>query len=57
MEFLPYFDGKYLAVAAALNGGNVLASFVAMLQQWALELGSSLPQSNHFSLSRIMFNG
>lgn len=43
--FLPYFTGKYLAVAAALNGGNALATFVGMLQQWTVELGSPLPQS------------
>ncbi|KAL1132231.1 hypothetical protein AAG570_010188 [Ranatra chinensis] len=45
VEFLPYFEGKYLAVAAALNGGNVLATFISMLQQWTLELGCSIPQS------------
>ncbi|KAK9503822.1 hypothetical protein O3M35_010297 [Rhynocoris fuscipes] len=44
-EFLPYFEGKYLAVAASLNGGNALATFITMLQQWCLELGSPLPQS------------
>lgn len=45
MEFVPYFNGKYLAVAASLNGGNALATFISTLQQWSLELGSSLPQS------------
>ncbi|XP_014262375.1 sedoheptulokinase-like [Cimex lectularius] len=45
VEFLPYFEGRYLAVAAALNGGNVLATFISMLQKWTLELGSHLPQS------------
>lgn len=45
VEFVPYFDGKYLAVAASLNGGNALATFVSMLQQWTVELGSPLPQS------------
>lgn len=45
VEYLPYFHGKYLAVAAALNGGNTLATFVKLLQQWVLELGFSVPQS------------
>lgn len=45
MEFVPYFNGKYLAVAASLNGGNALATFITMLQQWSVELGSPLPQS------------
>ncbi|XP_043274267.1 sedoheptulokinase-like [Venturia canescens] len=45
IEFFPYFDGKYLAVAASLNGGNNLATFVKTLQQWTMELGFSVPQS------------
>lgn len=40
----PYFNDKYLAVAASLNGGNALAAFVQMLQQWTMELGFSVPQ-------------
>ncbi|KAG0412709.1 hypothetical protein HPB47_010154 [Ixodes persulcatus] len=39
VEHFPYFDGRYLAVAASLNGGNVLAAFVRVLQQWTHELG------------------
>lgn len=39
IEYFPYFKGRYLAVAASLNGGNVLAAFVRMLQQWTHELG------------------
>lgn len=39
VEYFPYFKGRYLAVAASLNGGNVLAAFVKMLQQWTHELG------------------
>jgi sedoheptulokinase len=31
-------------VAASLNGGNSLALFVKTLQQWAHELGFSVPQ-------------
>ena len=45
VQYYPYFDDKYLAVAASLNGGNVLAAFVRMLQQWTMELGFSVPQS------------
>ncbi|KAK5645342.1 hypothetical protein RI129_006642 [Pyrocoelia pectoralis] len=45
VEYFPYFSGKYLAVAASLNGGNALAMFVKMLQQWTMELGFSVPQS------------
>ena len=39
VEYFPYFSGHYLAVAASLTGGNVLAAFVRMLQQWTHELG------------------
>lgn len=45
IEHLPYFNNTYLAVAASLNGGNALATFVKMLQQWMLELGFPIPQS------------
>ncbi|XP_022918066.1 sedoheptulokinase-like isoform X2 [Onthophagus taurus] len=45
VQYYPFFDGRYLAVAASLNGGNVLATFVKMLQQWTMELGFSVPQS------------
>ncbi|CAB3359912.1 Hypothetical predicted protein [Cloeon dipterum] len=44
VQYFPYFDGQYLAVAASLNGGNSLALFVKILQQWAQELGFSVPQ-------------
>lgn len=45
VEHLPYFNDTYLVVAASLNGGNVLATFVKMLQQWMLEFGFPIPQS------------
>ncbi|XP_063983315.1 sedoheptulokinase-like [Diachasmimorpha longicaudata] len=45
IEYFPYFGGEYLAVAASLNGGNTLASFVKMVQQWTMDLGFSVPQS------------
>lgn len=45
VEYFPYFDDRYLAVAASLNGGNVLATFVKMVQQWSMDLGFMVPQS------------
>lgn len=39
ISYFPYFDDSYLAVAASLNGGNVLATFVEMLTAWMKELG------------------
>ncbi|KAG8226874.1 hypothetical protein J437_LFUL006583 [Ladona fulva] len=38
VQYFPYFGGKYLSVAASLNGGNVLAAYVAALQRWVGEL-------------------
>ena len=32
-------QGRYIAVAASLTGGNALAAFVRMVQQWCMELG------------------
>ncbi|KAF6199103.1 hypothetical protein GE061_007128 [Apolygus lucorum] len=45
IELWPYFEGKFLAVAATLNGGNALATFITMLQHWMLDLGYHVPQS------------
>lgn len=44
VEYFPFFNGSYLAVAASLNGGNALAAFVRMVQQWSLDLGFQVPQ-------------
>ncbi|XP_069766911.1 sedoheptulokinase isoform X2 [Narcine bancroftii] len=49
--YFPYLDGTYLAVAAALNGGNVLASFISMLQQWMQEFGLDIPECTIYSHS------
>ncbi|XP_071447302.1 sedoheptulokinase-like isoform X2 [Hetaerina americana] len=38
VEYFPYFGGRYLSVAASMNGGNVLAAYVAALQRWVGEL-------------------
>ncbi|XP_070774098.1 sedoheptulokinase isoform X2 [Enoplosus armatus] len=45
ISYFPYFDNLYLAVAASLNGGNVLATFVEMLTAWMKELGAELSDS------------
>ena len=37
-------QGRYIAVAASLTGGNALATFVRMIQLWCVELGCSVPQ-------------
>ncbi|KAM9847092.1 sedoheptulokinase [Aulostomus maculatus] len=39
ISYFPYFDSSYLAVAASLNGGNVVATFVEMLTAWMKDLG------------------
>lgn len=44
LEYFPYFKNQFIVVAASLNGGNCLATFVKMLQQWTMELGFSVPQ-------------
>lgn len=55
VEYFPYFNDKYLAVAASLNGGNALATFVKMLQQWTMELGFSVPQCIFQSSINLIF--
>ena len=39
VQYFPYFDGGYLAVAASLNSGNVLTNYVSMIQKWNSALG------------------
>ncbi|XP_061460757.1 sedoheptulokinase isoform X1 [Rhineura floridana] len=46
VAYYPYFDNSYLVVAASLNGGNVMATFVDMLVQWMAELGLEVPESD-----------
>ncbi|XP_066552500.1 sedoheptulokinase isoform X2 [Amia ocellicauda] len=46
ISYFPYLDGSYLAVAASLNGGSVMAAFVAMLKDWMRELGMDLDDSS-----------
>lgn len=45
VQYYPYFNGRYVAVAPAMTGGNCLAAFVSMLQQWSVALGCNVPQS------------
>jgi len=45
IQYFPYFDNRYVAVAASLNGGNAMASFVRMIQSWMQDLGFGVPQS------------
>ncbi|XP_053311817.1 sedoheptulokinase-like [Spea bombifrons] len=49
VAYFPYFNNRYLAVAASLNGGNVVASFVAMLSQWISDLGLNIPDSEIYA--------
>ncbi|XP_060060146.1 sedoheptulokinase isoform X2 [Erinaceus europaeus] len=49
VAYFPYFDRTYLAVAASLNGGNVLATFVHMLVQWMADLGLETEESTVYS--------
>ncbi|XP_066515032.1 sedoheptulokinase isoform X1 [Hoplias malabaricus] len=49
IAYFPYFHNSYLAVAAALNGGNVLATFVGMLSSWMKEFGVQLSESEVYS--------
>ncbi|XP_030872961.1 sedoheptulokinase [Leptonychotes weddellii] len=49
VTYFPYFDRIYLAVAASLNGGNVLATFVHMLVQWMADLGLEVEESTVYS--------
>ncbi|XP_029030562.1 sedoheptulokinase isoform X2 [Betta splendens] len=44
--YFPYPFSSYLAVAASLNGGNVLATFVETLASWMKELGAELSDSH-----------
>lgn len=49
VSYFPYFDNGYLAVAASLNGGNILKAFVRILQQWVGTLGkhTTVTQRSH----------
>ena len=40
IQYFPYYNNTYLAVAASLTGGNTMAAFVKMIQQWCHEFGT-----------------
>ncbi|XP_065324926.1 sedoheptulokinase-like isoform X2 [Gordionus sp. m RMFG-2023] len=42
IEFVPFFDSRYLAIAASLNGGNIISLFIEMLQNWLSFFGSNI---------------
>ncbi|XP_052072808.1 sedoheptulokinase-like [Mytilus californianus] len=42
VQYFPYFEDSYLAIAASLNGGNVLANFVSMLRGWMKCFGCNI---------------
>jgi len=46
VEYFPYFDNHLLAVAASLNGGNVLDSFVRSVLSWVSALGLTITEGN-----------
>ncbi|XP_051531130.1 sedoheptulokinase [Myxocyprinus asiaticus] len=49
IAYFPYFHGSYLAVAASLNGGNVMATFVRMLGSWMKDFGLEVSESRIYS--------
>ncbi|XP_069471297.1 sedoheptulokinase isoform X2 [Ambystoma mexicanum] len=49
VAYFPYFHNHYLAVAASLNGGNVLAEFVRMLIQWTADLGHEVTDTTVYA--------
>ncbi|XP_076867763.1 sedoheptulokinase [Brachyhypopomus gauderio] len=49
IAYFPYFGNSYLAVAAALNGGNIMATFVGMLTDWMKELGLEVSEAHVYS--------
>lgn len=44
MKTICHPQGRYIAVAASLTGGNALATLVRMIQLWCMELGCNVPQ-------------
>lgn len=49
VAYFPYFNGSHLAVAASLNGGNAMATFVRMLGSWMKEFGLEVSESTIYS--------
>ncbi|KAE9540071.1 hypothetical protein AGLY_005323 [Aphis glycines] len=44
VEYFPYYDNHFLAVAASLNGGNVLDCFVRSVLSWVSALGLNITE-------------
>uniref|UniRef100_A0A915JSK5 Sedoheptulokinase n=1 Tax=Romanomermis culicivorax TaxID=13658 RepID=A0A915JSK5_ROMCU len=42
ITYFPYFNDRYLAVAASLNGGNVIMEFARILSDWISEITGTL---------------
>ena len=51
VEYFPYFEGQYLAVAAALTGGNALAKFISMFSEWLREFGCQYEKGSLFQIN------
>ncbi|XP_072044100.1 sedoheptulokinase-like [Amphiura filiformis] len=48
VEYFPFFEGRYLKVAAALNGGNAIAAFIDMLHEWMSALGCHVTKDSMY---------
>lgn len=53
VEYFPYFENSYLAVAASLNGGNVLDFFVKSVLNWVSALGLNITEGKLYSKQMI----
>ena len=53
---VPYFSGDHLLVAASLNGGNVMSTFVDMLQGWMKDLGVNLGERGVENFKRDIYD-
>lgn len=54
MKNICHPQGRYIAVAASLTGGNALATLVRMIQLWCMELGCNVPQVNQIMTQVII---
>ncbi|KAK6190764.1 hypothetical protein SNE40_002558 [Patella caerulea] len=46
IQYFPYFNGNYLALAASLNGGNVINQFVQMLVKWMKQFNVGVSEND-----------
>ena len=54
MKTICHPQGRYIAVAASLTGGNALATLVRMIQLWCMELGCNVPQVKGITSSKVI---